>query len=105
VRHHGEGVHWRKASIDAMVVYTRGGGKSHGQWHNASILVLYLCNGRAIYIQCHVCCRYSIFNGIIDSSVVRAQKAAQSSQSSGSSSVPHRSEEQLEILRLKESLR
>jgi hypothetical protein len=58
-----------------------------------------------IYIYYHVCCMYSIFNGIIDSSKVRAQKAAQLSQISGSSYVPRRSKEQLEIVQLKESLR
>jgi hypothetical protein len=46
-----------------------------------------------------------MLNGIIDSREVRAQEAAQSSQSSGSSFVPHRSEEQFEIKMLKESLR
>ena len=47
-----------------------------------------------------------MFNGIIDSREVRAQKAAKSSQSSGSSSSSlRRSEEQLEIRRLKETLK
>ena len=47
-----------------------------------------------------------MFNGIIDSREVRAQKAAQSSQSSGSvSSSLRRSDEQLEILRLREALK
>jgi hypothetical protein len=46
-----------------------------------------------------------MFNGIIDSWEVRAQKAAQSSQNSGSTFIPHRSEERLEIEMLKVSLR
>ena len=47
-----------------------------------------------------------MFNGIIDSREVRAQKAAQSSQSSGSvSSSLRRSDEQLEIHKLKETLK
>jgi hypothetical protein len=92
VRRHGEEVDWRNTLIDAMAVYTSGGGKSHGR-------AIY------IYIYYHVCCMYSIFNGIIDSSKVRAQKAAQLSQISGSSYVPRRSKEQLEIIQLKESLR
>jgi hypothetical protein len=46
-----------------------------------------------------------MLNEIIDSREVRAQKVAQSSQSSGSSFIPRRSEERLEIEILKESLR
>jgi hypothetical protein len=46
-----------------------------------------------------------MLNGIIDSRGVRAQKAAQTSQSLGSSFVPRRLEERLEIEMLKESLR
>jgi hypothetical protein len=30
-RHHGEDVNWRKEPIDSMVLYTSGGGKSHGR--------------------------------------------------------------------------
>jgi hypothetical protein len=50
VIHHGEGVDWRKGPVDAMVMYTSDGGKRHELGENASILVLYLCNGRALYI-------------------------------------------------------
>jgi hypothetical protein len=46
-----------------------------------------------------------MLNGIIDSWKVRAQKAAASSQSSGSSFVPRRSKDRLEIKILKEGLR
>jgi hypothetical protein len=47
-----------------------------------------------------------ISNGLIDSREVRSQKVAQSSQSSGSSSVRcRRSEDELEIIRLKEAMR
>jgi GTP1/Obg family GTP-binding protein len=47
-----------------------------------------------------------MLNGIIDSRKVRAQKATTSSQSTGRSSfIPHRSEHQLKIKMLKESLR
>jgi hypothetical protein len=47
-----------------------------------------------------------MLNGIVDSRKVRAQKAATSSQSSGGSSfIPRRSEDRLEIKMLKESLR
>jgi hypothetical protein len=47
-----------------------------------------------------------MLNGIIDSQKVRAQKAtASSSASGGSSFVPCRSEDQMEIEMLKESLR
>jgi hypothetical protein len=46
-----------------------------------------------------------MFNGIIDSWEVRAQKSAQSSQTSGSSFDPRRSEEWLEIKILKDALR
>jgi hypothetical protein len=46
-----------------------------------------------------------MLNGIIDFWKVRAQKDTASSQSTGGSSfVPHRSEDQLEIERLKESM-
>jgi hypothetical protein len=37
----------------------------------------YLSNGRAKC--CNICCMYSMLNGVIDSSEVRAHKAAQSS--------------------------
>ncbi|KAL5198026.1 hypothetical protein ABZP36_001538 [Zizania latifolia] len=46
-----------------------------------------------------------MFNGVMDSRQVRAQKSTQSSQSSGVSSTRRRSEEELEIIRLKEALR
>jgi hypothetical protein len=46
-----------------------------------------------------------MFNGIIDTWEVRAQMATQSSQSSGSSFIPRRSEEQHKIELLKETLR
>jgi hypothetical protein len=46
-----------------------------------------------------------MLNGIIDSQKVRAQKAASSSQRLGSTFVPRRSEDRLEIERLKQSLR
>jgi hypothetical protein len=46
-----------------------------------------------------------MLNGLIDSREVRSQKAVQSSQSSGSSSVCRRSEDELEIIRLKEAMR
>jgi hypothetical protein len=46
-----------------------------------------------------------MLNGIIDSQKVRDQKVASSSQSSGGSSfIPRRSEDRLEIEMLKESL-
>jgi hypothetical protein len=55
---------------------------------------------------CNRCCGHSMQNGIIDSRKVRAQKVATSLQSSGGSSfVPRRSEDRLEIEMLKESLR
>jgi hypothetical protein len=54
---------------------------------------------------CNVCCSYSMLNGLFDSREVRSQKAAQSSQSSESSSIHHRSEDELEIIRLKEAIR
>jgi hypothetical protein len=31
VRRHGEDINWRKEPIDSMVLYTSGGGKSHGR--------------------------------------------------------------------------
>jgi hypothetical protein len=46
-----------------------------------------------------------MLNRIIDSRKVRAQKATQSSQSSESTFVPRRSEEQLKIEMLKDALR
>jgi hypothetical protein len=46
-----------------------------------------------------------MLNGIIESQKVRAQKAAQLSQRSGSSFVPRCSEDRLKIEMLKESLR
>jgi hypothetical protein len=46
-----------------------------------------------------------MLNGLFDSREVRSQKAAQSSQSSKSSSIHHRSEDELEIIRLKEAIR
>jgi hypothetical protein len=67
------------------------------------MLVNCLSNGRAKY--CNVCCRYSILNEVIDSRDVRAQKAALSSQSSGTSFVRRRSEDELEIIRMKEAMR
>jgi hypothetical protein len=67
------------------------------------MLVNCLSNSRAKY--CNVCCRYSMLNGVIDSREMRAQKEALSSQSSGTSSVRRRSEDELEIIRLKEAMR
>jgi hypothetical protein len=67
------------------------------------MLVNCLSNGRTKY--CNVYCSYSILNGIIDSSEVRSQKVAQSSQSLGSSSIQCHSEDELEIIRLKEAMR
>jgi hypothetical protein len=63
------------------------------------MLVNFLSIGRAKC--CNVYCRYSMINRVIDSRVVRAQKA----QSSGSSSIHRRSEDELEIIRLKEAMR
>ncbi|KAG8097536.1 hypothetical protein GUJ93_ZPchr0013g35852 [Zizania palustris] len=80
VRLHGEDYDWRREPVDQMAVYSSEGGKSHG--------------------------RYSIFNGVIDSRAVRAQKSAQSSQSSvrvGSSR--RRSEENPEVVWLREEMR
>jgi hypothetical protein len=58
------------------------------------MLINCISNGRAKC--CNVYCRYSMINRVIDSRVVRAQKA----QSTGSSSVRRRSEDELEIIRL-----
>jgi hypothetical protein len=67
------------------------------------MLVYCLSNGHA---KCsNICCRYSMLNGVIDSREVRAQKAAQSSQNLGSSSVHRRLVDELEIIRLKEAMR
>jgi hypothetical protein len=46
-----------------------------------------------------------MLNGVIDSREVKAQKTALSSQSSSTSSVHRRSEDELEIIRLKEAMR
>jgi hypothetical protein len=46
-----------------------------------------------------------MLNEVIDSKNVRAQKAAHSTQSSGSSFVYHRSKDELKIIRLKEAMR
>jgi hypothetical protein len=54
---------------------------------------------------CNVYCRYSMLNGVIDSREVKAQKVALSSQNSSTSSVRRRSEDELEIIRLKEAMR
>jgi hypothetical protein len=54
---------------------------------------------------CNMCCMYGMLNGIIDSRKVRAQKVVALSQSSGSSFVPRRSEDRLEIEMLKDSMR
>jgi hypothetical protein len=67
------------------------------------MLVNCLSNGRAKY--CNVCCSYSMLNGLIDSREVRSQKAAQSSQSSGSSSIRRCLKDELKIIRLKEAMR
>jgi hypothetical protein len=71
------------------------------QWFHSNPLSLQC---RAIFL-CNICCRHAMLNGIIDSRKVRAQKNAQSSQSSGSSFIPHRSEERLKIEMLKENMR
>jgi hypothetical protein len=71
VRRHGEGADWRKEPVDAMVVYIY------------AMVVLY------IYMMSCMLQRYSIFNGIIGSSEMRAQKATQLSQNSESSFVDH----------------
>jgi hypothetical protein len=67
------------------------------------MLVNCLSNGRAEC--CNICCSYSMLNGVIDSREVKVQKAALSSQSSSISSVRRRSEDELEIIRLKEAMR
>jgi hypothetical protein len=54
---------------------------------------------------CNVYCRYSMLNGVIDSREVKAQKVALSSQSSSTSSIHRRSEDELNIIRLKEAMR
>jgi hypothetical protein len=46
-----------------------------------------------------------MLNGVIDSRDVRAQNAAQSSHSLGSSSIRHCSKDELEIIRLNEVMR
>jgi hypothetical protein len=46
-----------------------------------------------------------MLNGVIDSREVKAQKVALSSQNSSTSSVRRRSEDELEIIRLKEAMR
>jgi hypothetical protein len=70
------------------------------QWFHCNLLSLQC---RDIFL-CNTCCRYSMLNGIIDSRKVRSQKATTSSQSSGGSSfVPLRSEDWLEIEMLKKS--
>jgi hypothetical protein len=72
------------------------------RWFYCNPLSLQYCD---IFL-CNTCCRYFTLNGIVDSRKVRAQKAVTSSQSSGGSSfIPHRSEDRLEIDMLKESLR
>jgi hypothetical protein len=67
------------------------------------MLVNFLSNDHAKY--CNICCSYSMLNELIDSREVRSQKAAQLSQSSRSSSVRRHSEDELEIIRLKEAMR
>jgi hypothetical protein len=67
------------------------------------MLVNCLSNGFAKC--CSVCFRYSMLNEVIDLRKVRAQKAAHSTQSSGSSFVYHRSKDELKIIRLKEAMR
>jgi hypothetical protein len=55
---------------------------------------------------CNVYCSYSMLNGLIDSREVRSPKVTHLSQSSGSSSIrSRRSEDELEIVRLKEAMR
>jgi hypothetical protein len=103
VRHHGENVNWRKEPIDLMTLYASGGGKRLGRLDNASMLVNCLSYGRAKC--CYVCCWYSMLNGVIDSREMRAQKEAQSTHSSGNSSVRRHSEDELKIIRLKEAMR
>jgi hypothetical protein len=46
-----------------------------------------------------------MLNGVIDSREMRAQKEAQSTHSSGNSSVRRHSEDELKIIRLKEAMR
>jgi hypothetical protein len=71
------------------------------RWFHSNLLCLQC---RVIFLW-NTCCRYSMLNRIIDSRKVRAQKATQSSQSSESTFVPRRSEEQLKIEMLKDALR
>jgi hypothetical protein len=63
------------------------------------------CLSNSCTKYCNVYCRYSMLNGVIDSREVKAQKTALSSQSSSTSSVHRRSEDELEIIRLKEAMR
>jgi hypothetical protein len=67
------------------------------------MLVNCLSNGHAKY--CNVCYMYFMLNRVIDSREVRAQKAATSTQSSGSSSIYHLPEDELKMIRLKEAMR
>jgi hypothetical protein len=67
------------------------------------MLVNCLSSGRAKY--CNVCYRYSMLHRVIDSREVSAQKAAPSTQSSGSSSVYHLPGDELKMIRLKEAMR
>lgn len=46
-----------------------------------------------------------MLNGVIDSRQVRASKSTQSSQSSGVSSVRRRTENELEVIRLREQMK
>jgi hypothetical protein len=102
VRLHEEGVNWRKVDIDLMALHaSRGEPWTVSRSFHYNPLPLQC---RDIFL-CNMCCRYAMLNGIIDSQMVRAQKAATSSQSSGSSFIPRRSEDQLKIEMLKESLR
>jgi hypothetical protein len=73
------------------------------QWFHYVPLSLQ-CHFLDIFL-CNTCCKYAKLNGIIDSQKVRAQKVVSSSQSSGSTFIPRRSEDRLEIEMLKESLR
>jgi hypothetical protein len=67
------------------------------------MLVNWLSNDRA---KCsNIFCSYSMLNGIIDLREVRSQKVAQLSQSLGSTFVHRHSEDELDIIKLKEAMR
>jgi hypothetical protein len=102
-RRYDEGYDWRNAPIDGAAVHTAGGGKAHKWWDHYYFRSLFWC-----FIQIQFTSfefwRYTMFNGLINSTEVQTRRRS-SSRCSGGSTHRRRMEQDIANEMMEQQLR